>query len=74
MGGLNILYVEDDARLADAVATLMAEAGHRLSWTPSGEEGLSRAAAESYDVVILDRMLPDLGGLDIVDRLRGAGI
>jgi DNA-binding response OmpR family regulator len=74
MGGLNILYVEDDARLADSVAQLMAEAGNRLSWTASGEEGLSRAAAEPYDVVILDRMLPDLGGMEIVRRLRDAGI
>jgi DNA-binding response OmpR family regulator len=74
MAGLNILYVEDDARLAEAVADLMAEAGYRLTWTPSGEEGLSRAGVGGYDVVILDRMLPDLGGMEIVRRLRDAGI
>src|SRR3569623_2937131 len=74
MGGLNILYVEDDARLADAVARLMAESGNRLSWTPSGEEGLSRAGAEPYDIVILERLLPDLGGIEIVRRLREAGV
>ena len=74
MDGLNILYVEDDARLAEAVGQLMADEGHRLSWTTSGEEGLARAAAEGFDVVILDRMLPDLGGIDIVRRLRDAGI
>jgi DNA-binding response OmpR family regulator len=73
-GGLNILYVEDDARLGEAVTRLMAESGNRLVWTPSGEEGLARAAAGAFDVVILDRMLPDLSGMDIVRRLRDAGI
>ncbi|RYD49555.1 MAG: response regulator transcription factor [Sphingomonadales bacterium] len=74
MEGLNILYVEDDVRLADDVTQLMAAAGNRLSWASNGEDGLKRAAAEAFDVVILDRMLPDLSGIDIVQRLRAAGI
>jgi two-component system OmpR family response regulator len=74
MTGLNLLYVEDDTRLADDVSRLMAAEGDHLSWTPSGEEGLRRAAADSFDVVILDRMLPDLSGVEIVRRLREAGV
>lgn len=74
MTGLNLLYVEDDTRLADDVARLMTAEGDQLSWTPSGEEGLRRAAAGSFDVVILDRMLPDLSGVEIVRRLREAGV
>ncbi|UZK67487.1 response regulator transcription factor [Sphingomonas sp. M1-B02] len=74
MSGLNLLYVEDDARLAQDVAQLMAAEGNRLSWTASGEEGLKRAGTEAFDVVILDRMLPDLSGIEIVRRLRDAGI
>jgi DNA-binding response OmpR family regulator len=74
MTGLNLLYVEDDARLAEEVARLMTAEGHRLSWTASGEEGLRRAASENFDVVILDRMLPDLSGVEIVRRLREAGV
>lgn len=74
MSGLNILYVEDDARLAEDVSQLMASEGNRLSWTSSGEEGLKRAGAEAFDVVILDRMLPDLSGIDIVQRMRAAGV
>lgn len=73
MAGLNILYVEDDARLADEVSRLMEGQGDRLAWCASGQEGLRRAAAESFDLVILDRMLPDLSGIEIVRRLRGAG-
>jgi DNA-binding response OmpR family regulator len=74
MNGLNILYVEDDARQAEAVARLMTEAGNRLSWTASGDDGLARAAAEPFDLVILDRMLPDMSGIDVVRRLRDAGV
>jgi two-component system OmpR family response regulator len=74
MTGLNILYVEDDARLAQEVERLMTAEGNRLSWTASGEEGLRRAAAEAFDLVILDRMLPDLSGLQVVERLRSAGV
>lgn len=74
MTGLNILYVEDDARLAEDVGRLMTEAGNRLSWTAQGEDGLKRAAAEAFDVVILDRMLPDMSGIEVVRRLRNAGV
>lgn len=73
MAGLNILYVEDDARLAQDVQRLLNEQGDRVTWTASGEDGLARAAAQPFDVVILDRMLPDMNGLDIVARLRSAG-
>ena len=74
MTGLNILYVEDDVRLAEEVSRMMVSEGNRLSWTASGEEGLKRAAAEPFDVVILDRMLPDLSGIEIVARLRDSGV
>ena len=74
MTGLNILYVEDDTRLAEDVGRLMTEAGNRLSWTAHGEDGLKRAAAEAFDVVILDRMLPDMSGIEVVRRLRNAGV
>lgn len=74
MSGLNILYVEDDARLAEEVARLMQAEGNRLCWSASGEEGLKRAAAEAFDLVILDRMLPDLSGIEVVRRLRNAGV
>ena len=74
MAGLNILYVEDDARLAQEVERLMHAQGDRVTWTPSGEDGLARAGSQPFDVVILDRMLPDMNGLEIVTRLRSAGV
>jgi len=74
MTSLNILYVEDDILAASTVQTLMAQSGEQLNWEQSGRAGLQRAAAEPFDVIILDRMLPDLDGLAIVSRLRAAGV
>ena len=73
MTGLHILYVEDDARLADEVVALLAGAGDRVTWAATGADGLARAAAERFDLVILDRMLPDTTGLELVRRLRAGG-
>lgn len=72
--GLNILYVEDDRQTAGAVLALAAEGGDRVIWEEHGDPGLRRAAAEHFDVIILDRMLPDTDGLTIVRRLREAGV
>lgn len=74
MGNLSILYVEDDPRAADAVQALVCAEGDRLAWEKTGMGGLQRAGAEPFDVIILDRMLPDLDGLAIVSRLRTAGV
>lgn len=72
--GLEILYVEDDADAARAVVELAATHGDRVSWEATGEAGLRRAGMQSFDVIILDRMLPDMEGLQIVERLRAAGL
>jgi two-component system OmpR family response regulator len=63
---LNILYVEDDPRAAEAVRVLLAADNDRVAWEGTGTGGLQRAGAEAFDVIILDRMLPDLDGLTIV--------
>lgn len=72
--GLNILYVEDDRQAAGALLALAAEGGDRVIWEELGAPGLRRAAAEPFDVIILDRMLPDIDGVTIVSRMREAGI
>lgn len=71
---LNLLYVEDDRVAADSLAALAASTGDRLVWEDSGTAGLRRAAAEPFDVIILDRMLPDTDGVTVTRRLRAAGI
>ncbi len=71
---LRILYVEDDARSAAAVAELASQSGDILIWESNGSAALLRAGMEAFDVIILDRMLGDIDGLTITMRLRESGI
>ena len=71
---LSILYVEDDHRAAAEIQELAAESGDRVTWEATGSGGLLRAGMEDFDVIILDRMLGDLDGLTIVNRLRESGV
>jgi DNA-binding response OmpR family regulator len=72
--GLDILYVEDDGEAAQAVIALAAKNGDRIAWEATGNAGLQRAGSHPFDVIILDRMLPDIDGIEIVSRLRAAGV
>lgn len=74
MGKLNLLYVEDDRVAASGVLALAASEGDRVIWEDTGAAGLRRASAEPFDVIILDRMLPDTDGIAVTRRLREAGI
>ena len=71
---MRILIVEDDRQNADYLATKLDALGHAVACAPNGPDGLLRAVELDYDVIVLDRMLPELGGLGVVTRLRSAGI
>jgi two-component system OmpR family response regulator len=72
--GLKILYVEDDARSAAEIVQLAEANGDSVIWESTGSGGLLRAGRDEFDVVILDRMLPDVDGLTILKRLRESGV
>ena len=74
MNNLRILHVEDDEQTARMVSEIMTRTGDRVTTVANGKEGLRRASEESFDLVILDRMLPDMTGIDIVTKLRAAGL
>ncbi len=74
MTGINILYVEDDPRAAEEVQALARSNGDQLVWESTGGAGLLRAGRDKFDVIILDRMLPDLDGMTILKRLRESGV
>jgi two-component system OmpR family response regulator len=70
---MRVLLVEDDTRLAEHVVKGLRERGHGVDHCADGRDGVYRVAAEQYDVVILDRMLPHVDGLKIVHTMRAAG-
>jgi len=70
---VQILLIEDDARVAAHVSKGLGEVGHIVEHKADGRAGLLQAAAEYYDVIILDRMLPHVDGLTILQTLRATG-
>ncbi|AOR80134.1 response regulator transcription factor [Novosphingobium resinovorum] len=69
-----ILIVEDDAQTAEEVAAALTDHGHDVTLAGTGREGLLIAAAESFDALVVDRMLPGgMDGLTIVSTLRATG-
>lgn len=71
---MHVLVVEDDAVLGKAVQRGLSEAGYGCTWVRNGRKGLELAETQQYDAVVLDLMLPDLLGLDLLKQLRAAGI
>jgi two-component system OmpR family response regulator/two-component system copper resistance phosphate regulon response regulator CusR len=71
---MEVLIVEDDEVLGKALRRGLEESGHRCWWVKSGQRGLERASAQKCDAIVLDLMLPDLLGLELLGRLRAAGI
>jgi two-component system OmpR family response regulator len=69
---MRILVVEDDCEAAAYLVRGLTESGHRVALAEVGREGLERASKESFDALIIDRMLPGLDGLSIVAALRAA--
>lgn len=70
---MHILVVEDDKRVADHVARGLRESGHMVEIVDDGRTGLLRAVAEQFDLIVLDRMLPEMDGLKLLAVLRGTG-
>ena len=69
-----VLLVEDDPRLVDLLNTLLVEEGYEVDIARDGHRGLHWGLVRQYDVVVLDRRLPALDGLDLLSRLRGQGV
>ena len=69
---MRILAVEDDQELMEYLQKGLSEEGHVVDVSHNGKDGLFLAMTEKYDVMLIDRMLPEVDGLTIVKTLRGA--
>jgi two-component system OmpR family response regulator len=70
---VQILLIEDDDQAAGFVAGGLRQAGHLVDVRTDGKDGLIQTSLETYDVIILDRMLPNVDGLKILQTLRATG-
>ena len=68
---MKVLIVEDDAEVSAYVEQGLTELGHTAEVCSNGKDGLFLATTESYDVLIIDRMLPGLDGISLIKTLRG---
>ena len=69
---MRVLLIDDDARLAELLVGYLGPQGVTLVHAPGGQAGLAQAAADSFDVILLDVMMPGLDGLAVLRELRNA--
>jgi two-component system, OmpR family, response regulator len=70
---MRILLIEDDAETAGYIVKGMRESGHTVDHAPDGREGLFLADGKGYDAIVVDRMLPYIDGLSLIQALRAKG-
>ena len=66
-----ILCIEDDYFIADIYVRSLKKAGHDVTVIANGSEALAAAKQEVFDIILLDLMLPDKSGVEILEELRG---
>jgi len=70
---MRILLVEDDPRMAGLLDRGLTEEGHVVDRASTGRKALETSPSANFDVIVLDVMLPDLDGFEVLRRLRGTG-
>jgi two-component system response regulator QseB len=70
----SLLLVEDDRELADLLTRLLTDEGYDVTAALDGQRGLHLALSRAFDVLVVDRGLPAIEGLDLVGRLRTQGV
>jgi DNA-binding response OmpR family regulator len=65
-----ILVVEDEKQIADMISFKLSNAGHKVVRAPDGEQAMVVATREQPDLILLDVMMPGLGGVEVLRRLK----
>lgn len=74
MNHMRVLMIEDEKHLSNVVKKGLVEEGFAVDQAFDGEEGLYLAESESYDLIILDLMLPKIGGIEVCRQIRNKKI
>jgi DNA-binding response OmpR family regulator len=67
---MKILIIEDQTRLANFLKKALREAGYDVDVASDGQEGYDRIGSQSYDLILLDLMLPKISGFDLIPQIR----
>ncbi len=71
---MRLLFAEDDRDLSAALRTLLERSGYTVDAVGNGEDAVDYAAAEDYDGIIMDWMMPKMDGVQALKKIREAGI
>jgi two-component system OmpR family response regulator len=71
---MRILLAEDDRETATYIERGLSELGHLVTHVDGGEDALHLGVTETFDIIVLDRMLPGIEGLDVLRRLRAGSV
>jgi two-component system copper resistance phosphate regulon response regulator CusR len=70
---VHILLVEDETKVGNALCAGLQAEGYEIVWAQTGEEGFFHASSRSFDLILLDVMLPGRDGIEVLDTLRKHG-
>src|ERR1700761_9141257 len=65
-----VLLIEDDSETAEEITAELADRGFEIEWSANGIEGLDKARSSRPDAMIVDRLLPGMDGLTVIEALR----
>ena len=71
---MKILIIEDEYNLADAIKSILVEERYDVEINTDGEIGLDNALSGIYDLIMLDRMLPELDGISVLKKMAQSQI
>src|SRR4051812_37275116 len=66
----NLLVVDDDKRVLDAIGVALQDEGHALTFAHSGPQALDLLEVQPFDVCVLDIIMPEMSGIDLIRRIR----
>ncbi len=73
-GGPHVLVIEDDPIFSEALRVGLSRGGFRVTLTSNGQEGVQQAIAGRFDIILLDLMMPEMGGEEVLRALRPLGL
>lgn len=71
---MRVLLIEDDEKLCGLIAAALEREGYETDYCHEGDDGLRWMGEQAYDLVLLDRMLPQMDGIKVLRRARERGI
>lgn len=70
-GSSRILFIEDDQPISEMYARVLERHGYKVEFAYNGADGLQKAQAHHYDLILLDIMMPEKTGIEVLHELRG---